>query len=317
MNKLRSFFSCFLAGAAVLLCILLLLPSLYGGANPFDRFSRMNDGGNFAQTLSDSAAVAYICKSGIFDINMNGQEGVFIYRTGEEKNSIEVYWQLGEGNNRTASYILIKDGVRYQFSMLEDSWQFDGNRVCLTDLTRLTENMALILTDHEAASADDLKTDLNGLVGFDLSNYINFNMLPSVIRSLADAFEDESFLTAAGYTFNLRKFTLQYQFSPTDYRDLFNEISSLAEPAYTKKLQTMIHVAGIADGIADLIGFDIFDSLLDANLTVSCGAFSGKLIKFTFASDTTTLSVVNRKYGNAQINIESEQLKALISTHIA
>ncbi|MBR2414586.1 MAG: hypothetical protein IKB13_08800 [Clostridia bacterium] len=315
MKKLRNFISVLITATAIGLCVLLLLPLQYAGPSPVARFLRLNDGGNFGQSISDSAAIVFARKSGIFDISKNGENGIFIYHLEEDKNTIETYWHLGEGNNRTASYILIKDGVRYQFSMDANKWHFDSSRVCLTDLHRLAKNMARILSDREADTAT-LATDMNGIFGIDLTKYFNFAVVPTVIRSAMKVFEDESFRQAAGYSFARENFTLQYNFAPADSKRLAEHIHEVTKPAYTTNLQNLVNIAGIAGGLADLIGFDIYDLLFQGELTFSIGAFSGKLIKFTYTNDNKTLSATNRKYGGCQINIESEQLKALLAQYV-
>jgi len=315
LKKLRHCVSFLIATTAVLLSILLLLPLQYAGASPPERFLRLNDGGNVAQSVLDSVAIALSCKSGIFDIRKDEADGVFIYRIEAEKDMIETYWNLGEGNNQTASYIIIKNGVRYQFSMDEDGWRFESSRVCLTDLKRLAKNMALVLTDKNADTAA-LATDLSGIVGIDLSKYLNFQALPTVIRSMMKTFEDESFRQAVGYSFKREDFTLQYHFSPADSKILTDEIHAVAKPAYTKKLQSIVNVAGIAEGFAGIFGFDLYGRLFYGDLSLSLGAFSGKLIKFTYMNDNTTLTVTNRKYGGCRIKIDSAQLEALMAKHI-
>ncbi len=275
----------------------------------------MNDGGNIGHSLADSAAYALFFRSGIFDIRKDGQDGVFIYRLQDNNSDLEVYWQLGEAHNRTACYIIIKDGVRYQFSMDENGWKFDNSKVYQTDLNRLTKNLALILTDRKA-DTKALATDLSGIAGIDLSKYFDFEILPTVLRSLVNSFEDESFQHAAGYAFERKDFTLQYAFCPTDSQKLAEYLNAIAKPAYTKKLQSILSISELANSVADLFGFDLYDLLLDGNISLSIGAFSGKLIQFEYATDNTTISAINRKYGGCQINIASEQLDALLKQHI-
>ncbi len=315
MKKLRKSFSALIAVTAVLLSILLLLPLLYGGTSPTERLLRLNDGGNVCRTITDSVAIALACKSGIFDICKDGKNGVFIYRLQDENNTAEAYWQLDRGNNQTAEYILIKDGVRYQFSMDENGWQFANSRVCLTDFNRLAKNTALILTNKKT-DTQALLTDLNGITGLDLSKYINFEALPAVIRSLVKSCPEKDFQQATGYSFARENFTLRYNFAPAESKQLADYLHTLIKPAYTKNTQSIVNIAGIAGGLADLIGFDLYDLLFNGNLSFSVGAFSGKLIKFTYTNDDTTLAVTNREYSGCRISIESEQLNALLAKHI-
>ncbi len=315
MKKLRKFISFLISITAVTMSLLMLIPLTYGGASPAERILRLNDGGKISKSLTDSMAIALACNSGTFDFQKDGQNGYFVYRFDNTSKDIKAYWQLDDGNNRTARYILIKDGVRYQFSMDESEWHFDDSRVCLLDVKRLAENLAKILTNRKADTAA-LKTDLNALTGLDLSKYINFETLPVVIRTFMNSINEDTFQQAAGYSFSRNNFTLQYHFSPTDSSMLAQSIHAIINPAYTKSMQNIISIAGIAGGLTDLFGFDLYDILFDCKLTMSLNAFTGKLTGLEYESNNTSLSVTNIHFGGCDIQIISDQLDELMATHI-
>lgn len=315
MRKLRRLSA---AAAFLLLAGLIItavIPIAYGGASPLERLLRFDNGGNFAQTALDSAAFATAKKSAVFDISKNGTDGIFIYRMEEEKGVIETYWQLGSGNNASASYILIKDGIRYCFAMNADGWYFKDNRVCQTDFSRLTANLAKVLTEKDVNTAE-LETDLNGLFGVDLSEYFDFTVLPTVIRSLIKSFGEEDFQLAAGYSFERKDFSLYYGFSPANSKVFAEKVNSVTQLAYTNKTRSIVNIAGIAGDFADIFGYDLFGLLFDADVSFAVGAFTGKLIEFSYETDDTVLTAVNRSYGGCEINIDSPQLQALLAKHV-
>ncbi len=299
----------------VALIVAAVFPMTYGGASPMARFLRFSDGGNCAQTLLDSAAIALGKKSGIFDITKNGHDGVFIYCIDEKQNTVETYTHIGTGNNETASYILIKDGMRYSFSMDADGWKFDNSRECKTDLNRLLSNLALVLTNNEI-NVTELKEDLNGLTGIALEDYFDFTIVPTCIRSVIRSFEQEEFKVVSGYSFERENLTFTYRFSPANSKALADYIHSVLQIAYTSKLRNIMNIAGIAGGVADFFGYDLYAAVFEADMTFNVGAFTGKLMQLTFSTDNTDLTATLREYGNCEISINSAALEALLIKHV-
>lgn len=301
----------------VIACVLfaMLLPLSYGGASPAEHFQRYYDGGNCYISLLDAAAIALRKESAVFDITKNNESGILSYNIDLKSNQLEAYMQIGSGHKATASYILIKNGVLYSFSMDAEGWNFDGSRVCNTDFKRLGKNLVRIITDKEV-SAEELKTDFNGLTGMELSEYLDFRIVPTALRSLLNVTTDAEFQQVAGYSFSRDKFELQYSFSPTDERILTEKINSVISIAYTDKASSIVSLAGFADGIADWLGFDMFEFPHITDFTFSTDYVSGKLLSFNFKTKKTDFSATIRKYGSGTIQINSSQLEALLLKHV-
>lgn len=305
-------FACIMVAAIV---FAMLFPLSYGGASPAEHFQRFYDGGNYCLSLVDAAAIAIRKESAVFDITKNNENGILSYNLDLQNNQFEAYLQLGEGHTATASYILIKNGVFYSFSMDAEGWYFEGSRVCNTDFKRLAKNIANIITEREADAAE-LKTDFNNLIGIDLSEYLDFKIIPTALRSLMNAAAEEEFQQLAGYEFKRDRFELQYSFSPSDQRALAEKIHSAINMAYTDKARSIISIAGMADGIADFIGVDVFEFLNAADIAFSTDYITGKLRSFDCKTKNTDFSATIRRYSSGPIQIESSQLEALLIKHV-
>lgn len=297
------------------LIVAAIFPMTYGGASPMARFLRLDDGGNFGQALLDSAAIAIGKKSGIFDITQNGQNGVYIYSIDDKNNTIETYKTVGEGHTQTASYILIKDGIKYTFSMDADGWTFEDSRECKTDIRRLLTNIASALTQQDV-NTTELDEDLSGLAGIALSEYFDFTIVPTCLRSVIRNMNEEDFKIVSGYSYALEDLTLQYSFSPDDSKAFADYANSLLQIAYTKKMRNIMNIAGIAGDVADFFGFDMYGVLFEADFSCSIGALTGKLKGLSIVTDDMNLTATLRKYGNCSISIDSPALEALIIKHV-
>ncbi len=300
---------------AVALCfsiiIVCIVPMIYGAASPLQRINDLIDGGNGVLTLLNSTAVAIGHKNGKFDINIDGTPGIFAYDIDVKTGEMEYYWQLNDLNKLKAKYILFRDGISYTFSMDNNGWQFDGKKTESTDINRLLSSIAFILAEQEV-NTNDLEQDLNGLVGLDLSHYFVFDVVPTVIRSAIQSFDEESMKSVAGYTFEHENITLHYSFNPANNKVFADRLNALLQPAYTERTQTIISLAGLAGGIADLLGYDLYEILFDTQLSYSVNAISGKLQSLHIVSSEKDIQFTAVQYGNCKLNIDSPSLEALI-----
>lgn len=300
---------------AIVLCLCVaavcILPTLYGGAGPLKRIERFRNGENCITSFLDSAAIMLARKSGVFDLTVNSVPGELIYETDIKNNEMQFYWVLRDENNPKAKYILMKDGVRYSFSMDSEGWQFDGKDSETTDFKRLFVSLACILSEQDV-DTNTLEQDLNGLIGLDLSQYFEFRVVPTVIRSLVNDFGDSYLQTVSGYEFNRDGLELKYSFQPTDSKALADRINALLQPAYTGKTQTIVNIAGLAGGIADWFGYDLYSLLFKTDLSFTVGAVSGELKSLHIQTDSSDIQLQSVKYGGCEININSPSLESLI-----
>lgn len=289
----------------------LIVPMFFGGASPAQRIRRVINGDNAATALLDASAVVMGCKNGIFDFEKNGIPGVLTYDIDLKNNRMECYWVLQDSSNPQAKYILMKDGIRYSFSMDADGWQYDGKNTEYTNFKRLFSGIGSVLADREV-DVTALEHDLNGLTGLDLSNYFEFAAVPTVMRSIVKAFDEDNFQSAIGYSFQRDGLDLTYSFKPANNKAFADRFNALLQPAYTSKTQTIVNLAGLAGGIADMMGYDLYSLLFNTELSFSIDAISGKLTFLHITTDHDDYRFTSRKYCGCKINIDSPSLEALI-----